>query len=252
MCGVSRRRHSANRIAADSTPLSPILCARHSAISARVAPSSRMQDAIGTLVGGPDRGPPAARRDAAGEPLDRDRIAGKTWIQRGVGHNQQFARPAENVGAKRHGPRGFGQRQAVVGLEPLSIAVEQRHQRDGRAANLRGQCRQIVECRLRRRIQHSVILQRAQAFRLPQRIRGRRHGVTRRRAAAVGFDRRDRRCRRRCTDRQARAVPTQATRALYSWGLTTGCVAPTTRPRGDRGRRRSPTIGRDSPGLPRR
>ena len=127
-----------------------------------------------------DEGCPGVKPDVRG--ARHQGIVDKPGIQGGIGDLHHLGR-ADGVVAERQLPRGLGGGQADPALEPLPVGIEEGDERNGRAANLRSQDREVVEHVFRGRIQNFVALKLGEALELG----GRRsnHG-----GAGGGFDRR--------------------------------------------------------------
>ncbi len=91
-------------------------------------------------------------------------IVGEARITRRIGDDHQLAGLAQGMGAKRHRPRRLGQREAVVGHEPLPVAVDERYEGDRRAADPCRERGQLVKRGLGGRVQGAIALKRAHAF----------------------------------------------------------------------------------------
>ena len=81
------------------------------------------------------------------------RIVGKAGVDEGIGDHQNLVRLQDRVGTEGQVARGLRRRQPQTRLEPLPFLVNQRDERNGRAADLRGQERDVVIALLRGRIQ---------------------------------------------------------------------------------------------------
>ena len=88
-------------------------------------------------------------------------IGGKTLIPRRVLDDEQIA-ASDGLAAERTGPWRAGQLESEVRLEPKPRLVNDRNQRHRRGANAGGQPRQVVECRLGRRVEHGIAAERGQ------------------------------------------------------------------------------------------
>ena len=60
-------------------------------------------------------------------------------------------------------PQGLPNLQPEMGLEPLPLLIDQRHQANGRAQQTSGQLRDAIELRLLGRVQNPIPAQRRQA-----------------------------------------------------------------------------------------
>jgi hypothetical protein len=97
------------------------------------------------------------------------RIVRKSRITLGIGDNEEFL--LQNcVGAKGHIERRFCGLDSDARLEPLAVGVDQADQGDGRAANGRGQPREVIEALFRERVQQFALSQRFQSLRFMRRI----------------------------------------------------------------------------------
>ena len=94
-------------------------------------------------------------------------------VEMGVRHYHHGIGRQNGMGAERQVAVGLGNVEPYTGLEPLTFAVHQRHQANGRCAQLRCQLDDIVETRLRRTVQHTQMLERSQTFGLVDRRWGR-------------------------------------------------------------------------------
>jgi hypothetical protein len=72
-------------------------------------------------------------------------VVGETEVTRGVGHDHEVERLVEGVGAEGLVARRLLRLHADAGLEPLAVAVDDGHESDGSAADLRGELGEIVE-----------------------------------------------------------------------------------------------------------
>jgi hypothetical protein len=77
----------------------------------------------------------------------------------------------DRVGTERDAPRRLRDRHADARLEPLAIGVDQCHEGHGRAADLRGEQREIVERLLWLRVQDAVPRERRESGRFVPRHR---------------------------------------------------------------------------------
>ena len=81
----------------------------------------------------------------------------------------------DRVRAERDGACGFGHRDADPRLEPLPVGVDQRDERHRRAADVRGEHREVVEAALRLGIEDLIPVQRREPRAL---VRRRRHRIS--------------------------------------------------------------------------
>ena len=89
-----------------------------------------------------------------------ERIRREARVERGVFNHQQRVGHFDGVGAKRMRPRHVGNRQADRGLVPLSMPVDERHQGNGRVADMGGKRGNIVVGGLGLGVEHAQIIQR--------------------------------------------------------------------------------------------
>ena len=149
---------------------------------ARSASENVSRGLVSMMQSDPSAVPLLMRRGAPGVEADPqrasdERIFGKTGVKPvGVGDDH---RPVDfgqdGVGAERIIAVGLADLQAMVALEPLAVAVHERHQGDGHVENPRRQGRQAVERGVGRRVEHVVTRQGLQTFFLVGGQRG-RHG----------------------------------------------------------------------------
>ena len=91
------------------------------------------------------------------------RVRGEAVICRGIWNDQGLARVEDGVRAKRHFPRGFGNRYADSGLEPLAVLIDQADEGDWYPCDMGGEPRDIVVSLFRLGVQYFVSAQRVQA-----------------------------------------------------------------------------------------
>ena len=122
-----------------------------------------------------------AQRRAGVEPDERitddERMVGEALVATQVFDDVEV-RGVDGVGAERQLARRLAQRQADSRLEPLSLRVDERQQRDGRLAHVGRDPGQIVQDPFGRRLQDLVALQRLEP---PRFVRNRRRGLHRNR-----------------------------------------------------------------------
>ena len=87
---------------------------------------------------------------------DHKRIVDKSMVVPGVGHNHRSARIKDGVRTEGVLTRHLGGLRSAFGLEPLTIGVGERHQRDRATGQLRCQLGDVVECGLIGGIQYLV------------------------------------------------------------------------------------------------
>ena len=122
-----------------------------------------------------------AQRHAGVEPDERipddQRMVGEALVATQV-FDDVDVRGVDGVGAERQLARCLAQRQADSRLEPLSLRVDERQQRDGRLAHVGRDPGQIVQDPFGGRLQDLVALQRLEP---PRFVRNRRRGLHRNR-----------------------------------------------------------------------
>ena len=91
------------------------------------------------------------------------RIVAKTCVIQGVAHFQQGI-GMHGVGAEGQLARGLLGIQADPALEPLALGIDQRDQGNGRVADLRSQCGDVIEHRLGRGVEQFQGVQGCQAL----------------------------------------------------------------------------------------
>ena len=82
-------------------------------------------------------------------------VIAERLVVEGVGHHEKIA-VLDRVRAERDASRGFGDRDADPGLEPLPVGVDQADERNRRLADMRGEEREVVEGALRIRIEDAI------------------------------------------------------------------------------------------------
>ena len=133
---------------------------------ARRAINDAERSEVIAVRGGEER--PCVEADA-GFP-GHQRIIAKAFVLQGIGDFEQ-PRPLDGVLAKGNVPGRLSDLETHLALEPLPPLIQQRDQRDGRLANLRGELREIIKIHLLRRVQHGIAFERGETARLVQRCR---------------------------------------------------------------------------------
>ncbi|MNV63861.1 hypothetical protein D3C71_1564790 [compost metagenome] len=103
------------------------------------------------------------------------RVVGKTFILRGVGHDHDVVLQ-DGMATKRDVARGFAGLHAHARLEPLAVVIDQRQQGHGHVELLRRERRQPVKSFFRRRVQNQKLAQCLQAVLLVGRALWFMHG----------------------------------------------------------------------------
>lgn len=107
----------------------------------------------------------STRVETDARPAGNQRIVGEARIERRVRDFKQIG-GMQSVGAERNITRGMRDLDADARLEPLARAIDQRHEGDRRHAQPGGQARDVVERRLRRRVEDIEFAQRTDTRRL--------------------------------------------------------------------------------------
>jgi len=114
------------------------------------------------IAGGHDKRDAGIEADA-GRAGDQ-RIVDEARVERGIGHDGDGAGTSDRVRAKRDGTGRLGGGEPDGGLEPLAVARHEGDGSDGGAANAGGEGGQLVEGRLRQRIEQAIVVECAETF----------------------------------------------------------------------------------------
>ena len=102
-----------------------------------------------------------------------ERVVDEAIVARRVGHEEEIAGRGDRVGAEGDVAARLGHRHPHLRLEPLAVAIDQRHQRDRRAADLRRDGDEIVVDLLRRTVEDRQRFERGETIGLVLRCHGR-------------------------------------------------------------------------------
>jgi hypothetical protein len=106
-----------------------------------------------------------AERDAGIEPDQRcaeyEWVVGKPLVSMSIRNHERLIE-CDHVTAERDVARGRGCVEPVPRLEPLAVAIHQRDERDRHPHDVRSQAREVIERRLRSRVEDLILIQRCE------------------------------------------------------------------------------------------